>query len=138
MLDPRERECNAQAKFAKKERIRMKKFLLVVLGCLFCSGASEAGAVGGPVNKRDTVGPGETDQYTIVFQEAKPARISVSGDGSTDLDCFVYDSGDHLIESDTDSTDNCLLIFKPAWTGKFKLKIKNLGEKYNEYSLRTN
>ena len=60
------------------------------------------------------------------------------GDGDTDLDCYVYDANGNLIDSDTDATDYCVLRWRPAWLGTFRLEIRNLGPVYNAYVLRTN
>lgn len=104
---------------------------------LVCAGAG-AGASGGPVNHRDTVLGNHTDSFSIVFDKGKSARVLVNGDGSTDLDCAVYDNGGHYIDSDNDPGDTCLLQFTPAWTGKFTVKVINRGSSANEYTLRTN
>lgn len=97
------------------------------------------GQVGGSRTIRDTVMPNQTDEYNnMVFEKGEEAFIRVRGDGSSDIDCFVYDNKGGLITSDTDSTDLCILRWTPAWTGKFKLKIQNLGSKPNEYEITTN
>ena len=67
-----------------------------------------------------------------------PASITVDGNNSTDLDCYVYDENDNLLDSDVDSTDNCVLGWTPAWTGPVRLEIHNLGSVANSYRLRTN
>jgi hypothetical protein len=82
--------------------------------------------------------PGHTDVFEMVFEKGSRALILVNGDGSSDIDCHVYDSGGKLITSDTNELDICMLEWTPAWTGKFKLKISNLGSKPNEYQATTN
>lgn len=96
------------------------------------------GAVGGPRHSRDTVLGKETDSYVIVFEGKEPANVTVRGDGSTDLDCYVTDSGGHEVVKDDDDTDTCLLQWTPAWTGKFKIRIVNRGSVPNEYRVNTN
>lgn len=114
----------------------MKKF---IFGIIFMfSSITFAGSVNGPQHKKDTVNANSTDVYNIVFEEERLAIVRVSGDGSTDLDCFVYDNKDNLIGEDSNNVDECLIMFTPKWTGKFKVKIKNLGSQPNEYSLTTN
>jgi len=115
----------------------MKRFFAAALVLLVPS-LAVAGAVGGPVNHKDTVMPLSTDSFVVVFEKDRKASVVVSGDGSTDLDCAAYDSGGNLVDSDTNPGDLCTLDWTPAWTGKFTLKIMNLGKKPNEYSLRTN
>lgn len=80
----------------------------------------------------------DTDAYKITFEGGETAQVVVSGDGDTDLDLFVYDQNGNLVVSDTDTGDDCLVEWKPVWTGPFTVKVKNLGGVYNEYVLVTN
>ena len=96
------------------------------------------GAVGGPKYAYGTVGAGSTDVYNITFRGGELAMVIVIGDGDTDLDVYVYDNNGNLITSDTDYSDNCVCSWTPRWTGNFKIKIKNRGNVYNNYVLRTN
>jgi len=99
---------------------------------------STRGALPGPRRIVDRVLGGYTDTWTIRFRGGEPAYVVVSGDGDTDLDLYVYDENGNLIDSDTDSTDDCVAAFNPRWTGVFYIKIKNLGRVYNRYVLVTN
>lgn len=76
-----------------------------------------------------------TDTYTVTFKGGEEATVLVSGDGDTDLDLYIYDENGNLIESDTDSLDTMLCSWTPKWTGKFKIKIKNLGSVKNYYTM---
>ena len=96
------------------------------------------GRVNGPLMHTDRVKAGYTDVYRYTFRGGEEALILVSGDGDTDLDLYVYDENDNLIDYDTDRTDTCAASFTPRWTGEFKIKIKNLGNVYNEYLLLIN
>lgn len=96
------------------------------------------GAVGGPVNRYRLIPGNSTDTWTINFRGGQSAYVCVIGDGDTDLDLYVYDENWNLIDSDTDSTDNCVCTFNPRWTGKFYVKVKNLGRISNRYHIVTN
>jgi len=96
------------------------------------------GRVGGETYHMDVVDAGLTDVYTMRFQGGEDATIILSGDGDTDLDLYVYDENDNLIGYDDDGTDDCVVSFTPRWTGNFKIKVKNLGDTYNSYTLITN
>ena len=96
------------------------------------------GAVGGPKYAYGTVGAGSTDVYNITFRGGELAMVIVIGDGDTDLDVYVYDNNSNLITSETDYSDDCVCSWTPRWTGNFKIKIKNRGNVYNNYVLRTN
>lgn len=114
------------------------KIIHILAAGLFLSSTAHAGAVDGPQFHIDRVKPQTRDTYRVVFEGEEPAVVRVSGDGSTDLDCYVYDRGGHLIDSDTDSTDECALSWTPAWTGTFSIKIENRGYVSNRYTIRTN
>ena len=74
--------------------------------------------------------------------QLKSGAINTAGllrvylNGTDDL-ADIYDENGNLIDSDTDSTDECLCTFTPRWTGQFKIKIKNRGNVYNEYQITT-
>ena len=99
--------------------------------------ATEVQGIGGHDTHTDRVKAQSTDVYTVTFRSGQEAWVYVSGDGDTDLDLYIYDENDNLIDSDTDSTDECLCTFTPRWTGQFKIKIKNRGNVYNEYQITT-
>jgi hypothetical protein len=112
--------------------------LTLISAALCMSGFAHSGAQGGPKQTRDTVTARSSDNFIITFVKDRRATIHVSGDGSTDLDCDLYDSGGHLILFDNNPTDECHFAWEPLWTGKFKVVIRNLGSHDNEYSIQTN
>lgn len=83
----------------------------------------------------DKVEAHDTDTYSQVFYAGESVYIYVSGDGDTDLDLYIYDENGNLIDSDTDSSDDCLCTFTPCWKGKFTIRIKNRGNVYNKYTM---
>jgi hypothetical protein len=98
-----------------------------------------AGVFGGEwIDHYDVVLPYRTDVYHLAFFGGETAVIEVDGDNSTDLDCRVYDQNDHLIARDIRSSDYCRLQWVPAWTGTFRLEIRNLGSASNLYEVSTN
>ena len=112
--------------------------LVILMAALFVSGSAGAGAQAGPKTHRDTVAANSRDAYIITFVREKPAIILVKGDGSTDIDCVVYDNNENRVAQDLAGTDMCTLQWTPAWTGKFKLMIINRGNTDNEYVSVTN
>lgn len=102
------------------------------------AGATTLGASSGAIYHRDSVNPGQTDIYTVVFNGGEVARVMVLGDGDTDLDLYILDEYGNEIARDSDYTDRCVVSFTPRWTGKFKVRIRNLGRVYNRYLLVTN
>ena len=85
------------------------------------------------VDQTETVKAKTTDVYDVTLRRGETFYIYVSGDGDTDLDLYIYDENGNLIDSDLEIRDSCLCSVTPKWTGKFKVKIKNLGNVYNRY-----
>lgn len=100
---------------------------------------AQRGKVGGPIRHVDRIMAYDTDIYRgVTFRGGERAEIALVGDGDCDLDLYVYDENDNLIDSDTDSLDRCLVSFTPRWTGKFYIKVKNLSSVYADYILVSN
>ena len=99
--------------------------------------AQARGAVAGPTLDQDVLCYRCGVAYTITFEAGQPALIRVLGDGRSDLDLFVYDQGGHLIAKDDDYTDDCRVGWIPAWTGPFRVVVKNNG-RANAYTMMTN
>ena len=100
--------------------------------------AGHKGRVYGPARTVEVVQAHDTDVYYMKFRGGEEATILLIGDGDCDLDLYIYDDNGNLIESDTDSTDRCLISWVPRWTGRSKIKIKNLDDVYAEYILASN
>lgn len=88
------------------------------------------------VDQYEVVKAHATDVYNQVFYKGEEVIVFVNGDGSTDLDLYIYDENGNLIDSDIDNTDTCICRFTPKWRGNFTIKIKNRGNVYNRYHLR--
>jgi hypothetical protein len=96
------------------------------------------GAVGGAKQGNFAVNARSTDQFTISFTAGRLAEIAISGDGDTDLDLYVYDSGNNLIAYNEDYSDRCYVSWVPRWTGSYTVKVVNRGSVYNRYVIATN
>ena len=118
----------------------MKKLAILAIAVIagISSLVAQAGALGGEQVSNTVVKAHSTDRYTIYFKSGEIGQVFVKGDGDTDLDLYVYDENGNLIASDTDSSDTCLVRFCPKWTGKFIIRVVNLGGVYNRYRLTTN
>jgi len=96
------------------------------------------GATKGPVVHNDSVNSRSIDTYNIAFDGGEIARVSVIGDGDTDLDLYVYDMNGNLIIKDDGPTDHCGVWFVPNYTSTFTIRVVNNGYVYNRYLLITN
>jgi len=94
------------------------------------------GEVRGPGRVIDRVSRNSRHIYDdLVFVGGELAAVYVEGDGDSDLDLFVYDENGHLIGSDEDMTDACLVRWNPRWTGQFVVVIVNHGPMSNMYKM---
>lgn len=118
----------------------MKKFvsLFAVLFVVLFAGLATAGDVRGPRVAVNRVAANGTDVYTFFFERGETATVRVIGDGDTDLDCYLLDGNGNTVDSDRGPSDTCYLTVIPVWTGAFTVRVRNLGDVYNEYTLRTN
>lgn len=91
-----------------------------------------------PRTHQDTVQPGGTAVYTVVFTGGQLAEAGVAGDGDSDLDLLVYDDDDHLVCRSAGSSDREYCRWWPRWTGAFRIEVQNLGTVANLYRLATN
>lgn len=89
--------------------------------------SASRGAVNGPGALRTVVGRTMTDSYRVVFRGGEPARVTVSGDGDSDLDLFVYDEHGNQICRDDDASDDMYCAWTPRYTGSFTIRVRNLG-----------
>jgi len=63
-------------------------------------------------------------------------RIAVDGDGSTDLDLFVFDDNGNCVASDTRASGDAVVLVRPLWDATFTIRVKNLGRSANIYRVR--
>jgi len=113
----------------------MRSFF-ITLAILLVPGVAIAGRMGGPVTHVDVVKRDATDSYVMIFEGLSSGRITVRGDGSSDLDCSLWENG-HQVLADNDNTDTCFLSWFQVSSGKVTLKIKNFGAP-NMYRVETN
>ena len=88
--------------------------------------------------RTDVVRGHSTDVYHMTFVGGEWEVLFVSGDGSTDLDLYVYDENGNLVAKDDDNSDECRVRFIPRWTGPFTVKVVNRGHYANRYTLGSN
>jgi len=115
-----------------------RKDLIALADDVDATASKGTNKMAGPTFKRDQVLPGHTDIWSIRFIGGEPAIVAIQGDGSTDLDFYVYDEYGNLGPSDTDSTDYTQLSWTPRYSGIFRVKIVNHGDVSNHYELMTN
>jgi hypothetical protein len=120
----------------RQEASTMRTFLavsarptLVVLALLVLSTAAKATDARSAIRIRAR----STNTHSV-YVGIRDNWLTVDGDGTTDLDCWVYDADGDLVDSDTDDTDYCVL--HTPGVGRHRLVVKNYGTAYNDYALR--
>jgi hypothetical protein len=96
------------------------------------------GPTTGPDRHSDCVRARSADIYRVEFRGAEIGCVAVRGDGSSDLDLYVYDPGGNLVQSDTSEGDTCYVENVPRRTGKFRIEVHNLGQTTDCYTIYTN
>ncbi len=85
---------------------------------------------------RNSIGAHSTDNYKIKFQAGKTAVVAVTGNGKTDLDIFVYNSKNRIVAIDSrKNSDDCVVVWNPATTDTYTIKVKNYGKINNKYTM---
>lgn len=80
-----------------------------------------------------TVGPHGGRAHTLIVRESV-RWVTVQGSDVTDLDCWVFDDANALVDSDTDGTSCCVLRIRRP--GPHRLMIENMGGRSNSYRVR--
>jgi len=79
------------------------------------------------------VGPRATNTHVFDVR-ARDQWVTVEGVGSTDLDCWLYDDSKQVVDSDTDTTDYCVL--STMGSGRYRLMVRNKGRVSTTYVVR--
>ena len=119
----------------KKQMIKRTVVTLSLFAVFACSAVAPSLALN-MGTRRGEIAPYDTRTYTVTVYAGTTVRIGVSGDGSTDLDLYVYASGG-LIAKDDDGTDECRASVVVYRSGQLTLKVVNRGGYYNAFSLWT-
>src|ERR1051325_654969 len=80
-----------------------------------------AGAVGGSQYNYFRLYANRYNDFSVTFRGGEVARVSLSGDGSTNLDLYIYDQYGRLIVYDNDYGDDCFVQWLPYYTATFTI-----------------
>jgi hypothetical protein len=116
----------------------LKGVFATALVLMVTTQTSFAGRDEDPADLTTKVQAESTDVFEIRFRVGELAVVTVSGDGDTDLDLYVYDENGNLVDKDDDYTDECVAIWIPRWTGRFTIRVVNIGAVYNRYRIAMN
>lgn len=88
--------------------------------------------------KTEVVRAFTTDVYHVQFRGGEVAAVAIAGDGDTDLDLYVFDQAGNRICRSVRGGDAEACRWTPAWTGTFRIEVKNLGSMSNRYRIAMN
>lgn len=100
---------------------------LVTLGLLLLITADGlAGAKGGPRRWTRKMDKNGEVFYKIEYVGGQTAEFAILGDGTTDVDIFVYDETGKQVAVEDGYSDMGMATWKPVKTQVFTVKVKNL------------
>ena len=114
-------------------KMKLGMFAALAVAIIAMPTTAEADPLGGTKLFNDTIGRDIQQSYDIILKKEESTVFQLSGDGRSDLDCFVYDENGDLVARDVDSSDDCHLTVTPRWTGHFTFVIRNVGNRSNSY-----
>jgi len=73
--------------------------------------------------------------FTMDLVRGEVTEIGIVGDRDTDLDLYVYDLDGRVLSYDEGPTDRCYVRWTAPYTGRYVVKVVNLGRVYNEFAI---
>jgi hypothetical protein len=99
------------------------------------SAIAAADPLPGPIFKREIVRAFSSDAFKVHRYGGEVSRVTVCGDGDSDLDVYVYDEKGNLIAFDDGESDYCQVSFAPNRTQSMIVRVVNRGALSNVYSI---
>jgi hypothetical protein len=97
-----------------------------------------AASVRGPITVVRRISKEGSDLLRFHYEAGKgSARITIRGDGDTNLDLFVFGPKKQEVARATGPTDREQVTWEPGTTGFYTIKVQNLGDVWNQYVLTT-
>ncbi len=79
-----------------------------------------------------------THKFGVKFESDEVAKVQITGNGSTDLDLYIYDKDESLIGKATDATDVGYVSWEHTSPEAVTIVIKNNSSAANSYEMITN
>jgi hypothetical protein len=123
---PAKRDTSVQALIDKAKGLAQGRKDIVALADEVAK-AETRGRASGPGRTTKVVRSGGMMVFHETFRGGEPAVVSISGDGDSDLDLFIYDENGILICRANSRSDDETCRWNPRWTGPFRIEVRNLG-----------
>jgi hypothetical protein len=112
---------------------------LTVVGSIVMAFHASAEVIGGPIHGEGSIQPnGGTAKHLLEFYAFKDAKITVTGDGKSNLECYLTDDSGNVLTKSEGSRSKCYFSFNPIRTGICQLTIKNQGKVVSHYQMEAN
>ena len=96
------------------------------------------GAERGPVRYSAAVVANGSRRHALTFEGRETATLILIGDGSSDLDYYLYDVNGALVASDEGPSDGATLFWYVPYRQRLTLRVRNRGASRNGYHIVTN
>ena len=83
----------------------------------------------------EVAGPRNSVVFHLRLSGGAPHWIEVHGDGGTDLDAYLVDSEDHVVELDDRPGDVCVLAVSTAKETDWRMFVVNRGYASNQFEM---
>ncbi len=80
-------------------------------------------------------GANSQNTHRMRVRRGQQVRVRINGDDDTDLDLFVYDPQGRLVGQDLSLDDNETVSFRARTGGIYTIRVSNLGDVWNQYSI---
>lgn len=97
----------------------------VMMAGLFVTANLTAGEIDGKKAHSVVIKGHSTDVWNLDLKGGELFQLSLLGDGDTDLDLYIEDAFGNLLARSDGTTDRESIRYKPAFTGKYKIKVIN-------------
>lgn len=100
--------------------------------------SASRGLVGGAGSWVRDISARSSVSYEMTAQGGYLWNVIAAGDGDTDVDMEVFDQNGNLICRDIAPYTRASCSFTPAWTGRFTVRISNLGNVWTRTLIMSN
>lgn len=113
----------------------MKRLLISTIAILMATTPLMASSVRGSRIAKDTVGGYTNISYYETLYAHEDTVVTLSGDcvPGQDIDLWVYDENNNLVDKSTSYGCDEIVVFRPLWTGPFKIVVENSNHPFDTY-----
>jgi hypothetical protein len=92
------------------------------------------GAQQGPFRERVLAPVGAVQSLVVTFLQGAKATFGIAGEGDTDLELEIVDERGQQVCADRSRGDRKHCTWTPKATSEYRVKVRNLGQRANEFA----